>query len=61
MERCVRRLLKIDLKKFIRDESGATAIEYALMATFIFLAIIVSVKALGTKVSAVFPKVAGNL
>lgn len=61
MERFFRRLVKINLKKFIEDESGATAIEYGLMAAFIFLVIIASVKALGTKVSAVFPMVEGNL
>ncbi len=61
MERGVRRLVKMNLKKFIRDESGATAIEYGLMAALIFLVIVVSVRVLGTKVSAVFPKVADNL
>jgi pilus assembly protein Flp/PilA len=47
--------------RFIKDESGATAIEYGLMAALIAVVIIVSAKALGTKVSAVFDKVAGNM
>ncbi len=47
--------------RFIKDESGATAIEYGLMAALIAVVIIVSAKALGTKVSAVFDKVQGNM
>jgi pilus assembly protein Flp/PilA len=36
------------ISKFIDDESGATAIEYALIAAGISLAIIVAVQGLGT-------------
>jgi pilus assembly protein Flp/PilA len=36
---------------FLRDESGATAIEYALIAAGISLAIIVVVQGLGTTLS----------
>ena len=36
------------LKKFIRDESGATAIEYGLIAAGIAVAIITVVQGLGT-------------
>jgi len=35
------------IKKFLRDESGATAIEYALLATLIGVAIIGGATALG--------------
>ncbi len=35
---------------FLRAESGATAIEYALIAGLVFLAIVGSVQALGTAV-----------
>lgn len=35
-------------------ERGATAVEYALMVTFIAIVIIVAVLALGTKLSSVF-------
>lgn len=49
------------LKKLLRDESGATAIEYALLAAFIVLVIIGSVRAVGTKLSPVFDNVSGNL
>ena len=39
---------------FLRDESGATAIEYGLIATLIALAIITSVTSVGTKLSTTF-------
>ena len=45
------------LKSFLRDESGATAIEYGLIATGISVAIIVVVQGLGTKLSNVFSNV----
>jgi pilus assembly protein Flp/PilA len=49
------------LKSFIRDESGATAIEYGLIASLIGVAIIAGVRALGTNLSGTFAKVSGNL
>jgi pilus assembly protein Flp/PilA len=48
-------------KNFIRDESGATAIEYGLIASLIGVAIIAGVRALGTQLSGTFAKVSGNL
>lgn len=47
--------------RFVKDESGATAIEYGLIAALIGVAIIAGVKALGTNLSETFAKVAGNL
>lgn len=47
--------------RFVRDESGATAIEYGLIASLIGIAIIAAITALGTKLSGTFSKVAGNL
>jgi pilus assembly protein Flp/PilA len=49
------------LKPFIHDESGATAIEYGLIASLVGVAIIAGVKALGTKLSSTFASVSGNL
>jgi pilus assembly protein Flp/PilA len=43
--------------KFLRNESGATAIEYGLIAAGISVAIIVVVQGLGTKLSNVFTNV----
>lgn len=47
--------------RFVKDESGATAIEYGLIASLIGVAIIAGVKALGTKLSGTFAAVTGNL
>jgi pilus assembly protein Flp/PilA len=47
--------------KFIRDESGATAIEYALIASLIAVVIITAVQTVGTKVSTVFTEVGNAL
>ena len=49
------------LKKFIRDESGATAIEYGLIAAGIAVAIITVVQGLGTKLTSTFESVKGAL
>jgi len=46
---------------FIRNESGATAIEYALIASLIAVAIITAVSTVGGKVSTVFTEVGANL
>ena len=42
---------------FLRDDSGATAIEYALIASGIAMAIVAAVTALGTQVNADFTAV----
>lgn len=47
--------------RFVKDESGATAIEYGLIAALISVVIIGAVTTLGTKLSGTFSKVAGNL
>jgi pilus assembly protein Flp/PilA len=45
------------LNSFLRDESGATAIEYGLIAAGISVAIIVVVGQLGTSLQNTFEKV----
>jgi pilus assembly protein Flp/PilA len=49
------------LRSFLRDQSGATAIEYGLIASLIALVIIASVTTVGTKMTGTFNKVSGNL
>jgi pilus assembly protein Flp/PilA len=49
------------LKRFLRDESGATAIEYGLIAAGISVAIIVVVKNVGTNLSGTFGSVQNAL
>jgi pilus assembly protein Flp/PilA len=46
--------LKHHFSKFLSDESGATAIEYGLIATGIALAIIAVVNGLGTNLNTQF-------
>jgi pilus assembly protein Flp/PilA len=45
------------LKSFLRNESGATAIEYGLIAAGISVAIITVVNGLGSKLSTTFSNV----
>jgi pilus assembly protein Flp/PilA len=45
------------IARFIRDESGATAIEYALIAAGIGIAILTAVNALGTAISSSFDNI----
>jgi pilus assembly protein Flp/PilA len=47
--------------RFAKDESGATAIEYGLIAALIAVVIIAAVTAVGTGVSTTFQSVAGSL
>ena len=49
------------LKKFVADESGATAIEYGLIAAGIAVAIITGVQGLGTKLTSTFTSVQNAL
>jgi pilus assembly protein Flp/PilA len=49
------------IKKFIRNKDGATAIEYALIASLIAVFIITAVQTVGTKVSTVFNEVGASL
>jgi len=46
--------------KFLRDERGATAIEYALIASLIGLVIIAAVGAVGSSLTGVFEDVAAG-
>jgi pilus assembly protein Flp/PilA len=49
------------LKRFLRDESGATAIEYGLIAAGISVAIITVVNNLGGQLKNTFSKVSTQL
>ena len=48
-------------RKLFSDESGATAIEYGLIAALIAVAIITAAGAVGTNLSGTFNTVAGKL
>jgi len=47
--------------QFLKNESGATAIEYGLIAAGIAVAIIAVVKGVGTNLNATFQNVKDNL
>jgi pilus assembly protein Flp/PilA len=49
------------VKRFIADESAATAIEYGLIAALIAIVIITGVKSVGTKLSTTFTSLSSNL
>jgi pilus assembly protein Flp/PilA len=53
--------MKMLLSRFAKDESGATAIEYALIAAGIALAIITAVNTLGTTLSGKFASINSSL
>jgi len=46
---------------FFADESGATAIEYGLIAALVSVAAIVALTALGTSLATIFNVVSGEL
>jgi pilus assembly protein Flp/PilA len=49
------------LRQFAKDQSGATAIEYGLIAAGIAVAIIATVQALGTQLNTTFTSVSSAL
>lgn len=49
------------LARFLKDEKGATAIEYALLASGIFLVIVTAVQLLGSGVQDLYQSVADGL
>jgi len=49
------------VQRFLKDESGATAIEYGLIGGLIAVVIIKAVTTVGTKMSADFSKIGANL
>jgi pilus assembly protein Flp/PilA len=50
-----------NLKRFVKDDSGATAIEYGLIAAGISVAIIAVVQGLGAKLNTTFTSVSNAL
>ena len=49
------------LSRFLKDESGATAIEYGLIAAGIAIAIITAVNGVGSKLSTKFGTISTSL
>jgi pilus assembly protein Flp/PilA len=49
------------IKRFVNDESGATAVEYALLVALIAVVIITGVNTLGTNLKAKYNTVATDI
>mgnify|MGYP000947956724 CR=1 FL=1 len=49
------------VSRFFKDESGATAIEYGLIASLIGVAVITVVSQTGTNLGSTFTKIKDNL
>ena len=49
------------LRTFLENQSGATAIEYGLIAALIAVVIITGVTAVGTSLSTTFTTISGSL
>ena len=47
--------------RFVKDDNGATAIEYGLIAAGISIAIIATVNALGTQLNSTFSSISSQL
>ncbi len=53
--------MKLLVKRFVKDESGATAIEYGLIAALIAVVIIAAVTSSGGQVKATFETITTKL
>jgi len=53
--------MKNSVLRFVHDDRGATAIEYALIAAGISIVIIAAVNGIGTKVNTMFTSVSTQL
>ena len=52
--------LRNKLRRFFADESGTTAIEYAVVAAGIALVLVAAVSAIGSSIKATFTNVTAN-
>jgi pilus assembly protein Flp/PilA len=53
--------MKSMISNFLKNNAGATAIEYGLIAALIAVVIITGVTAVGTQLSTTFVNLSGNL
>ena len=49
------------IKRFVQDESGATAIEYGLIAALVSVAAIIALQSLGSSLNSMFTRVSSTL
>jgi len=55
------RAIRTTFRRFLRDERGATAIEYAMIASGVSIVIVATITGLGTNVKGLFTTVATAL
>jgi pilus assembly protein Flp/PilA len=53
--------IEANLRRFLRDDSGATAIEYAIIASGIAVAIATTIVSLGSSVQGLYTSVATSM
>lgn len=53
--------IEANLRRFLRDDSGATAIEYAIIASGIAVAIATTIVSLGSSVQGLYSNVATSM
>jgi pilus assembly protein Flp/PilA len=61
IDNATEKMMSGTIKRFLKDQSGATAIEYGLIAAGISVAIITVLKGLGTKLNSTFTSVQNAL
>lgn len=49
------------IKRFLKDEEGATAVEYGVLVALIIAACVIIIATLGSQINAAFNKVSTNL
>lgn len=55
------RTIALRINAYLEDESGATAIEYALIASFVFLGLVPLIQMMGGKVGDMYETILGYL
>jgi pilus assembly protein Flp/PilA len=53
--------MRLSLKSFIRDEEGATMVEYGLLVALIAMVALAGVTTLGTNLQSLYNTVAGSV
>jgi pilus assembly protein Flp/PilA len=61
MFKCISSEIATTMSRFLRDQSGATAIEYAMIASGVGVTIAAAVTSLGTSVKTLFTSVSTSL
>jgi pilus assembly protein Flp/PilA len=52
--------MRVLFDRFLKDECGATAIEYVLIASFVSVAVIAGATALGSSLNTIFQDISEN-